>query len=152
MFNLTKQKRTVLFILRISIGWLMLYAGITKVFDSGWTSAGYLTNAKTFASFYQFLASPELLPIIDFVNEWGLTFLGISLILGALVRLSAPLGALLMLLYYFPALEFPYVGTHSFIIDEHIIYAIVLNFLAVTRAGRIWGLDGILSKVNSLFS
>lgn len=46
-----------------------------------------------------------------------------------------------MLLYYFPVLVFPYIGDHAFIIDEHIIYALVFVLLAVARAGRYYGLE-----------
>jgi thiosulfate dehydrogenase [quinone] large subunit len=81
-----------------------------------------------------------MLPTVSFVNKWGLTLLGISLILGIGVRLSSILGAVLMLLYYFP-LGFPYPDAHSFIVDDHIIYALVLIMFAVFKAGRTWGLE-----------
>lgn len=128
------------------MGWLMFYAGITKVLNPEWSAVGYLQNAKTFSGFYQWLSSPGILPAINFLNEWGLTLLGISLILGILVRLSSVFGAVLMLLYYFPVLTFPYIQPHSFIIDDHIIYALVLILFTYARAGRIWGLDNFLSK------
>ena len=60
--------------------------------------------------------------------------------MGIFVRFSSLLGAALMLLYYFPVLEFPYVA-HSWLVDEHIIYALILLFFAAGRAGRVWGLD-----------
>ena len=129
-----------LFLLRVSLGWLMFYAGITKVLDPEWSAEGYLKGAKTFTGFYQWLLSPDILPAINFINEWGLTLLGISLILGVFVRVSAPLGAALMLLYYFPILQFPYPNTHDFIVDEHIVYALALLALAGLRAGDFWGL------------
>lgn len=44
--------KTSLFPLRISLGWLMFYAGITKVLDPSWSSWGYLMSAKTFTGFY----------------------------------------------------------------------------------------------------
>ncbi|MEK7138266.1 MAG: hypothetical protein AAB787_02030, partial [Patescibacteria group bacterium] len=75
------------------------------------------------------------------INEWGLTLLGITLILGIFVRLSSVLGAILMFMYYFPILQFPYPNTHSFIVDEHIIYATALLFLAAIKSGRVWGLE-----------
>lgn len=130
-----------LIILRISMGWVMLYAGLTKVFDPEWSASGYLMNAKTFPGLFELLAQPSILPFINFLNEWGLTLLGISLILGVFVRLSSMLGAILMFLYYLPVLEFPYVGAHSFIIDDHIIYMLVLVYFACVNAGRIFGLD-----------
>lgn len=142
------MQKYILFLLRISLGVLMLYAGITKVLDPAWSAAGYLTGAKTFSVFFQRLAQPDLLPFINLVNEWGLTLLGVSLILGIFVRLSSVLGAALMLLYYFPILQFPYPDPHSYIVDEHIIYALALLYFASAKAGRVWGLDG---KIKNIF-
>lgn len=61
-------RRISLFLLRISMGWLFFYAGITKILDPTWTSAGYLNSAKTFSEFYQFLASPGILPWVDLIT------------------------------------------------------------------------------------
>lgn len=138
---MTKFEKISLLLLRVSTGWLMFYAGITKVLNPDWSAAGYLQGAKTFAGFYQWLLQPNILPVINFINEWGLTLLGVSLILGIFVRLSSVLGAALMMLYYFPVLTFPYISQHSFIIDEHIIYALVLLLFAAIGAGRYYGLD-----------
>ena len=135
-----------LFLLRVSMGWLMFYAGITKILNPNWSSAGYLKTAATFSGLYQWFLRPEILPVIDFINGWGLTLLGVSLMLGLFVRLSAPLGALLMMLYYFPVLKFPYIAPHSFLVDEHIIYASALIFLSAVKSGEIWGLDKFLNK------
>lgn len=144
---MARGQKIFLFTLRISLGWLMLYAGITKVLNPEWSAAGYLKGAKTFTGIYQWFSSPGIIPMTDFLNEWGLTLLGISLIFGIAVRFSSVLGGALMLLYYFPVLEFPYVGQHSFIIDEHIIYILVLILFATVRAGRVWGLDSVLSNL-----
>ena len=109
----------------------------TPVFD--WSAVGYLENAKTFSGFYHFLTQPDILPIIDAVNQWGLALLGISLILGVFVRLSSILGSVLMLLYYLPILDFPYPNPNSLIVDQHIIYMAVLLYLAAVgpQAGLI---------------
>lgn len=138
---MTQFQKLSLFFLRIAMGWMMFYAGITKILNPEWSSVGYLKNAKSFTGFYQWLVNPGVLPIVNFVNEWGLTLLGISLILGIFVRLSSILGAILMLLYYFPILSFPYPNPHSYIVDEHIIYALVLLLFASFRAGRVFGLE-----------
>lgn len=145
---MTQAQKISLFLLRITIGWLMFYAGITKVLNPEWSAAGYLSNAKTFSSFFQWFADPAILPYTNFINEWGLTLLGVSLILGVFVRLSSIFGIALMLLYYFPVLEFPYIpGAHAFIVDEHIIYALVLVLFANLRAGRVWGLENWCSNL-----
>ncbi|PJE73801.1 MAG: hypothetical protein COV02_00660 [Candidatus Terrybacteria bacterium CG10_big_fil_rev_8_21_14_0_10_41_10] len=135
-----------IFLLRISMGWMFFYAGITKVLNPEWSAAGYLGAAKTFSGFYSFLLQPDILPIINMVNKWGLVLLGASLMLGLFVRFSSVLGILLMALYYVPILVFPHVGTHSYIVDEHIIYAAALLFFASSRAGRIFGIDSKLPK------
>lgn len=139
-------KKISLFFLRVSMGWLMFYAGIVKILDPDWSSAGYLKGAQTFSGLYQWLLRPEVLPIIDLINGWGLTLLGVSLLLGVFVGLSAPLGALLMFLYYFPVLAFPYVGHYGFLVDDHVIYALVLVFLAAVKSGNIWGLAQLLKR------
>ena len=136
-----KFQKISLFLLRISLGWMFLYAGITKILDPAWSAAGYLKGAKTFAGLYQWFSSPGIIPVVNFVNEWGLTLLGASLILGVFVRLSGVLGSVLMLMYYFPILQFPYPNAHSYIVDEHIIYAAALLVLAAVKAGRAWGLE-----------
>lgn len=155
---MTKAQQISLAILRVSLGWVMLYAGLVKVLDPNWSAAGYLQNAKTFSGFFQWFAQPDILPITNFVNEWGLTLLGVSLILGLFVRFSSILGAGLMLLYYFPVLTFPYIAPHSFIIDDHIIYALILIFFAIIQAGKHYSLYNwcvnlpICSKVPKLRS
>src|SRR3972149_2745546 len=138
---MTTFQKFSLFLLRVATGWFFFYAGITKVLNPNWSAAGYMKGAKTCVWFYQWLLQPNILPVINFVNEWGLTLLGISLILGIFVRLSSVLGAILMLLYYFPVLQFPYPNPNSYVVDEHIVYALVLVFFASLRVGRIWGLE-----------
>ena len=134
-------QKVFLFFLRVSMGWMFFYAGITKVLDPQWSAEGFLKGAKTLTAFYQFLLQPEILPIVNFTNKWGLTLLGISLILGIFVRLSSVLGASLMVLYYLPILKFPYPNPNSYIVDQHIVFALVLLFFAAIRAGRIFGLE-----------
>ena len=143
---MTIYQKIALFLLRIAMGWMMFYAGITKVLDPKWSAAGYLKGAKMFSGFYNWLLQPNILPTTNFINEWGLTLLGVSLILGIGVRLSSMLGALLMLLYYFP-LGFPYPNPHSYIVDEHVIYACILLYFAAIRAGRTWGLENWCSNL-----
>ena len=130
-----------IFLLRISLGWLLFYAGITKVLDPAWSAVGYLNAAKTFPDLFHWFASPGILPITNFVNVWGLTILGACLILGLGVRLTGVLAAILMLLYYLPILDFPYPNTHSYVVDDHIVYIFALLLLSALHAGRTWGLD-----------
>ncbi|MBI2990116.1 MAG: DoxX family protein [Candidatus Magasanikbacteria bacterium] len=142
----TSQKISLL-LLRFSLGWLFFYAGITKILNPEWTAAGYIKGAKSFIWFYQWLLSSDILPAINAINEWGLTLLGISLILGIGVRLSSYLGAILMMLYYFVRLDFLYPDANSLLVDQHIIYAFIMIYFAQLRAGRIWGLENFCSRL-----
>ncbi len=134
-------KKIIYFLLRVSLGWLMFYAGLVKVLNPKWSAKEYLMAAKTFPEFYHSLALDNIIAITNFLNEWGLVLIGVSLILGLFVRISTIFGALLMLLYYFPILTFPYVGKLYYIVDDHIIYILAFLTLFVIEAGKYWGLD-----------
>lgn len=127
--------------LRLSLGWLFFYAGITKVFDADWSAAGYLKAAKTFPALFQWFATPANIDWVNFVNEWGLTLIGLALLLGLFVRWASFAGVFFMALYYLAGLNFPYPNEHSFIVDEHIIYLFVFLFFAFSNAGIFYGLD-----------
>lgn len=144
---MSKSQKIALFILRVVFGWMYLYAGITKLINPNWSAAFYIKDAQNFAGFYQWLMTPNILPIVNFLNEWGLTLLGVALIFGVFVRLGAFLGALLMLLYYFPILKFPYPNPHAYIVDEHIIYIAALAVLAFFKAGQAYGLEKWCAKL-----
>ena len=135
-----------IFVLRVAFGWLFFYSGLTKVLNPEWSAEGFLHGAKTFAPFFEFFASPGNIEWVNFLNSWGQVAIGAGLILGAFTVLASYAGILLMLLYYFPSLEFPYVD-HGFLIDDHIIYALALWILASSKAGTIIaGVDQKLSK------
>lgn len=143
------SQKISLFILRITLGSMYLWAGFSKIVNPTWSAEGYLRSAKIAPDFYMWLASPSVLPIVNIVNEWGLFLLGLSLMLGLGVRISSLLGIVLMILYYIP-LGFPYPNPHALIIDEHIIYAAGLFLLYTMRAGRIWGFGSWSSKSSVL--
>lgn len=137
---MTLSQKISLAVVRIVMGLMFFYAGITKVVNPEWTAAGYMKGAKNFVGMYEWFSSPGILPIVDFLNAWGLTLLGVALILGIAVRLGAFFGVIMMLMYYFVILDFPYPNAHAFIVDEHIIYSAVLVFLGLVGAGRYFGL------------
>lgn len=139
--------KTCIFLLRVTMGWMFAYAGFSHLTTAGWSAAGYLQGAKVLAGFYHWLAIPQIVPITNAMNEWALLLLGISLLVGLFVRVSSMAGVVLMALYYLPILNFPYAGTHSLLVDEHIIYIAALLLLANARAGRVWGLEQWCSRL-----
>ena len=145
----TKLRKAIVFALRIALGWVFLYAGFRQIFlIDNWSAAVFLKDAKTFRDFYAWFASPDVVPYVSVLVKWGHLLIGLSLIAGLMVRVSAGTGALLMMLYYFPRMEFPYVaGVNQFIVEYHLVYAVVLIYLAAAHAGRVWGLDGIVERL-----
>lgn len=136
----------LVFLLRLSLGWYFLYAGVSKIISPSWSAEAFLKTAKTFPELYRFFLDPGVLPYVNILNKWGLAIIGIVLILGLFVRWASLAGVLLMALYYFPGLDFPYAGDNAFIVDQHVIFALLFLFLAAAGAGRRWGLDRRLER------
>lgn len=135
---MNKQK-IVLTLLRYSMGFIFLWAFLDKTFGLGFaTSAekswinggsptsGFLANAVKgpFAEFFNGLAG---VTVVDWLFMGGLLFVGVTLILNRYVKWGSIAGALMMLLMYL-ALLFP---ENNPVIDDHIIYALVLMFLGM---------------------
>ncbi|PIR46834.1 MAG: hypothetical protein COV07_02095 [Candidatus Vogelbacteria bacterium CG10_big_fil_rev_8_21_14_0_10_45_14] len=142
---MNRQIKLSLFLVRIAVGWYFFYAGFSKILNPEWTSAGFLNNAKTLNGLYSWFALPQNIWWVDLLNEWGLILIGIALILGVLTRWASWAGILLMLLYYLPVLDFPYVG-HGYVVDDHIIFIILFALLIASHAGNFYDLDGWLAK------
>ena len=123
------------------MGWLFFYAGITKILDPKWSAAFYIKDAKMFRGFYDFLLTPNVLPVVNFLNEWGLTLIGAALIFGIFVRLASFFGLVLMVLYYLPI--FP--PAHG-LVDEHIIYSLVFMVFMAFGSGEILTLNKWLQE------
>jgi thiosulfate dehydrogenase [quinone] large subunit len=136
-----------LVILRVLMGWHFLYAGLTKVLNPGWSSRGFLLNAipkgNPIAGFWPYLAN-NWYCILDPMNAWGLTLIGIALVLGAFVRWSAFWGSVMMLFYWAASLPL----ANSYLIDDHIIYIAVLFGLGAFGAGRYYGLDEYIEELS----
>lgn len=139
--------RGIIFILRIMMGWTFLYAGIWQIWEN-FDTAGFLNHVVTFHDFFAVFAKPAVLPYTDFLVKWGHLLIGLSLVSGLLVRISGPFAVLLMIVYYFAHMDFPYVESHlNFIVDFHLVYAVVIVYLIAHRAGRVWGLDGLVEQL-----
>lgn len=143
---MNKNISALVLLLRLSLGVLFFYTGLIKVLAVNWSAGGYLNSAKTFAGLYQWFGNAQNVGWVSTLNEWGLMLIGLSLLTGLFVRWSSLGGATLMVLYYFPVLSFPFIGLHSYLVDEHIIYALVFILFFMIHAGEYFGLDGILRK------
>jgi len=146
-----------LVILRILIGWHFLYEGISKLVNPYWSSAAYLLDSKwIFSSLAErIVANPTLLEFTDSVNMWGLTIVGLSLLLGFMSRYGAIAGLVFILLYYifappFIGLEYSKPGEGSYIIvNKNLIEACALYVLYLFPTSQLIGLDRLISSIQS---
>jgi thiosulfate dehydrogenase [quinone] large subunit len=140
--------RTLTLLLRLSMAWVFLYAASHQVLVPGWSVAGFLNSTKTFHWLFGPMAAPVPAAILTVLVEYGHLLIGLSLLTGLLVRLSSILGIFIMLVYWLAHMDFPYIGdTTNFLLDEHIVYALVLGTLIARHAGHIWGLDAWAARL-----
>ncbi len=142
------KNKYLLALLRISIGFIFFWSFIDKVFglsfatvpDKSWLqgispTAGFLRfgTEGPFSSIFQNMSGNML---IDFLFMSGLLLAGTALILGIGIKIAGYSGSLMMFLIYlslFPSQNNP-------IIDEHIIYILLLLLFTTTPTGNTWGL------------
>lgn len=138
--------------LRMLIGWHFLYEGLAKLTNPYWSSAGYLAGAQGPLGelFTDMAASPAIVTTIDALNAWGLTLIGVGLLLGLLARPAAIAGIVVLALYYvaappFPGLEYAMPAEGSYLIVNKVLIelAALLVVLAFPTSRR-WGLDRLL--------
>lgn len=143
---------------RIALGWIFLWAFLDKTFalgfstgraedgtidylgDAAWISGasptdGFLIFATRgpLAGFFQGFAGEGW---ADWLFMIGLLGIGLALILGIGIRLAAILGSTMLISMFLAALW----PEHNPVVDDHIIYSLVLVGLALSNAGNTWGL------------
>ena len=124
------------------MGWLLLYAGITKMLNSPWVAAVHIDKTNLLPQFSSFLLRSDVLPYLNVSNKWVLFALGLALVLGFAVRFASLLSLFLMALYYASI----YVRG-SFVLDEHIVYVLFFLIIMVFSAGNIVGIDALLERL-----
>ncbi len=143
----SQSERALILFFRLAMGWTFLYAASHQVFVPGWSVAGFLNSTKTFHGLYSHFTGPGIAPALSFLVEYGHLLIGLSLLFGLMVRVSAVFGIALMILYWTAHMDFPYISNaNNFLLDEHIVYAGVLLLLIVKHAGHVWGLDGVVEN------
>jgi thiosulfate dehydrogenase [quinone] large subunit len=163
----TVPGRRTLAVTRIAVGFIFLWAFLDKAFGLGYSTApakawihggsptsGFLGHVETgpLRGFFSSLAGST---IVDALFMLGMLAVGLGLILGIGLRLSAIAGTTIMLLMW--AAEWP-LATHTFtgqpsgsvnpLIDYHLVYALVTIVAALTAAGHTWGLGRTWAATN----
>jgi uncharacterized membrane protein YphA (DoxX/SURF4 family) len=145
-------------LLRIVIGWHFLYEGMIKLLDPDWSARQFLEGSRwIFGDLFRWMASGDTgITIINNANSFGLTLVGLALILGIFTRIASWCGAGMLLMYY---LAYPPFGGYSYgalaegsylIVNKNLIEFFALIVLAFTQSGEFFGLDLIRNRKKSV--
>jgi thiosulfate dehydrogenase (quinone) large subunit len=80
--------------------------------------------------------------IVNWMVVFGEIAIGAAFVLGLATRFAGALGSLTMVFFLFEAWQFG----HG-IVNERLAYALVTGFIAYIGAGRYYGLDAIVEKI-----
>ncbi len=146
MTRLTGWQKTVLVVLRFAIGWHFFYQGFGKLVSVSWSSEGYL--GASWGPFLRVAENPTLLSIADQATMWGLTILGVLLMVGLFTRFAAVMGVGLLLMIYLAIPPLDYTGFvfstsqgSELYVDKTLIELLALIVVGSFDTGRIIGLD-----------
>ena len=134
---------------RLALAGVFLWAFFDKLLGLGYSTPaarawiaggsptrGFLGNTKGwFAGPFQAIAGH---PVTDALFMAALLGIGLALLLGIGMRVAAASGALLMGMMWLAAVP-GVAGTSNPVVDDHVVYALVLVGLAMMRAGDVLG-------------
>jgi thiosulfate dehydrogenase [quinone] large subunit len=164
---LTHTAARALAVLRISTGFVFLWAFLDKTFGLGYSTPSNKAWIHGGNPTKGFLSSVDLGPFQStyhsMAGTWwanwlfmlGMLGIGIALIAGIGLRVAAVAAVAMMGLMWFA--EFPFAqhtsagtasGSTNPLTDYHFIYAVVAVVLALTYAGHTWGLGRWWAKLS----
>jgi thiosulfate dehydrogenase [quinone] large subunit len=163
---ITERAAKFLAVFRVVLGFEFLWAFLDKTFGLGYATPaakawinggsptkGFLSRVAVgpFESTFHTIAGAAW---ADWLFMAGLLGIGIALIFGIGLRITAVSGTLMMLGMWaaeWPLAKLTSAGEPSMstnpIVDYHIIYALALIVLALTYAGHTWGLGKLWAKL-----
>lgn len=144
---------TFLVILRMAIGWYILYQGLVKYFDPFWSAEPFLLNSTWIFSgiFVAIAESPFWLKVVDFLNIYGQLAIGLGLILGLFTKVATIAALIMISLFY---LAYPPLASYApqgveVIVNPLLIIIFSLFVLLVFPTGKIIGIDRLIAKKTS---
>ena len=151
-WKISRSGMIAITVLRVVVGWHVLYEGLAKLTSPSWSAAGYLRVSRgPFSGLFHWIAgNPQLLDQANQITMYGLTIVGVLLILGLFTRLAAAGGIAFILLFYLCNPPFvgyfysiPSEGSYL-IVNKNLVEISALVVILVTRSGLFAGLDRIL--------
>ncbi|MBE7700251.1 DoxX family membrane protein [Oerskovia sp. Sa1BUA8] len=148
--------RGALALLRIAVSIVFLWPVLDKTLGLGYATPserawlnggsptqGYLSSLEgPLAGTFGALAGPAT----DWLFMLGMGATGLALLLGVGTRVAAVSGTLLMAMLW--ATTWPLAaGSNNPIVEDHVVTALVVIVVALTRAGETFGLGGLAARV-----
>lgn len=142
------KEQIIIATLRISMGTVFLWAFFDKLFGLGFATTpekSWLAGNSPTSGFLLFATRGPLKPyfeglagnpLADWLFMMGLFGIGIALIFGIAKYVSTFFGSLLLFLMYLALLP----PVNNPLIDDHIIYILVLQLLLRLHSGEVFGL------------
>jgi len=151
----TPLQQVLLVVLRVGIGWHLLYEGYVKLTTpGGWSAAGYLGGLPhgPLSGLLQAIPGhPTALQAVNYLNAWGLAAAGLGMMVG-LFTPAAIVGGMLMLALYYLANP-PWIGVATAAgegnylwVDKNLIELLALAVLLSFNTGRLAGLDLMIGR------
>ena len=138
--------KVILFLARVLMGGSLIGLGLRLFVGGGWDAwnAIGVVLPTTYPRgpigdiFLNFWGNPFVIQLLI----WSSVLVGIALVLGIAVRLASYGGILIMLMLYLAVIP-----PGSVILNQQIMYIVVLLFLVAGEAGKVGGLDSFLAPI-----
>ncbi len=169
-----RNEQRFAFIFRIFGGLLFLHTALAEELLNPRFVATHVVPVVSAPGIFHWLfsplAAPSIAPVVGFLASYGHLLIGLSLLSGLLVRLSASIAIALLITYSLVGLQLPdlQVVNHAavlvpvvlayrigmfvmaFLVDFHVLTCISLVYVIMSRASHILGLDAWAVRVPSL--
>jgi len=156
----TKAQLWALVLCRVLIGWHFLYEGCTKLMNPDWSARGFLLDSKGVfeAWFYWMANSEDVLQTVNFLNQWGLVLIGLTLMTGLFSRWASIAGIVMLALFYlshppFIGVEYALPSEGSYlVVNKNLIELSALSILMLFPTSQIIGIDRLISRLSAYWS
>jgi uncharacterized membrane protein YphA (DoxX/SURF4 family) len=105
----SSAERCFILTFRLLMAWTFLYAASHQVFNPKFSAAVFLNQTKTFHDIYAVFSTPTIDPVLTFLVSYGHLLIGLSLLVGLMVRVSAAFGVALLLMYWTAHMDWPFI-------------------------------------------
>lgn len=148
--------RGALAVLRIAISCVFLWPVLDKTLGLGYATPSeraWLNGGSPTTGYLSSLEGPLSGPFVEMAGpatDWlfmlGMGLTGLALLLGVGTRVAAVSGTLLMALLWVTTWPVA-AGSNNPVVDDHVVTALVVVVVALTRAGETFGLGRVAARV-----